>query len=177
MNQTKPYSIVGFIQGLANFYSEIKLANKESGQYKISSVAKGTLNEAPKITAQIRNKNIFHTLDVLAVVSNDNILHQFSRRDIKTLVYLACEYKNRPKVKIEKLSFCGKLKKVIFHFAKGSRSDLSQSNTASALISSSQIISHMSPHDAAKIGYTAGNEAFQEQQAQLDQLTNGRNNK
>jgi hypothetical protein len=171
MTNLKSSSVVNVIQGLADFYSEIKLANKESGQYKIANIIEGELDEEPKIIVQVRNKNISYSLNVMDVVANDNILHQFSRGDIKQIVYIACEYKNRPKVKISKLSFSGKLKKIVFSFAGGVRENKVKDKTASELMNSDEVISSMSSQDALKVGYTAGSETSQEQQAEIDRLS------
>ncbi len=166
----KPSTFVNLIQGLSNFYSEIKLANKEAGQYKISEIIAGELGEEPIIIAQIRNKTTSYSLKIMDVVSNERVLNQFSRQDIKIIVYIACEYKNRPKIKIEGLNFCAKIKKIVFSFVNSSSNKSIQNKTASELMNDNKTIAEMSSHDAAKIGYTAGTELYQDHQTQISQL-------
>ena len=57
----------------------------------------------------------------MEIVQDDELLHRFSKKDIRTLTYLACNYQSRPKVEIDSVSFSTKLNRLIFSIFKGSK--------------------------------------------------------
>ncbi len=156
------------IQHIANFYSELKIANARLGEYKVTDIITGRLDEAPKAVIQRRNKNISFTMHIQNIVDSDELLNCFSREDVRLLTFWACEHQHRPKTKIDSLSFCRKINKLvfsIFHLNIATK----VKKTANELINDKKFISSMSPEDAKTVGYTAASELITSQNEQMSQ--------
>jgi hypothetical protein len=169
MKETKKPSLMSFVFNLSKFYSDLKQANKEAGEYKLVEIKKGELGEEPEVLVQVRNTSHSFLLKAFDAVKNNELLNKFSREDVRMLTYLACDYKYRPKVKIEKLNFCSKINRLVFSVISGSK-DSKKNKLASELVNNKEAISNMSPEDAKKVGYTAASELSQMQREQMRSL-------
>lgn len=169
MRQHKSNSVWTFIQRIANFYSEVKLANRSAGEYKIIKINAGELAQEPEVIVQVRNKNISYTMKVIDIVRDSELLHLFSKEDVRTITYLACEYKNRPKVKLDSVSFCTKLNRLVFSLFYGDRTNKIV-KSATEVANNHHLIDAMSPQDAKKVGYTAGSETTHAHHEQIKEL-------
>ena len=161
---------INLVETIAKLYSEIKQAKSEGNKYRILEIIPGELNEKPIVVVQTINKNIACRLDVMEIVQDDELLHRFSKKDIRTLTYLACNYQSRPKVEIDSVSFSTKLNRLIFSIFKGSKKQ-KQELHASDLLSNEEFINSMSPNDAKKIGYTAASEQLQQIKEEIKRQT------
>lgn len=97
------------------------------------------------------------------------MLEGFSKQEIRTITYLACEQSNTPKYKIIMQEFCDTFSKILFKLKKrGSNKIILK--TASQISLDKSLINNLSKEDACSISYTAGYEQSTNESASIDAI-------
>jgi len=136
-------------------YRIIEVKQLSSGQYKliIQVIGKSTVIEC---TPQ-------------EIVTNDQMLEGFSKKDVRAITYFACERASKPKYKIVMQEFCEIFDKIIFKLKKHN-SDEVILKTADQISLDKNLMNNLSQEEACSISYVAGYElSFAEKIAGQDE--------
>ena len=91
------------------------------------------------------------------IVANDKMLEGFSKKDIRSITYLACKKNEKPKYKIIMQEFSDVFNKVLFK-VKNVDSDEVILKSASQISLDKNLLNSLSQEDACSISYVAGYE-------------------
>jgi predicted AAA+ superfamily ATPase len=138
----------------ANAYRVVDMETEKSG--KVSLVI------------QVCGKHITFKMTPQEVLADDNLLEGFSKKDIRSITYLACSDK-KPKSKIVLQEFCEKLNKIVFGIRHPGKTEILK-KTANEISLDSSLIKDLTPEEAHMIGYTAADENSADQAEALKQL-------
>lgn len=153
-------SVVGYTTLLLKKYNELtKIQN--SNIYRIIEIKHLPAGKYKLIT-QIIGKSVVIECTPEEILANDRLLEGFSKKDIRTITYLACDQMKQPKYKIIVQEFCEKFNKIMFKIKETESGDLLV-KTASQIVMDKNIINSLSQDDVNSISYTAGYESSQNQ--------------
>ncbi|OGT38637.1 MAG: hypothetical protein A3F12_05865 [Gammaproteobacteria bacterium RIFCSPHIGHO2_12_FULL_38_14] len=110
-----------------------------------------------KLIIQVIGKSIAVECTPEEIISNDALLDGFSKKDIRTITYLACEQYQTPKYKIIMQEFCDAFNNVLFKLKKYDTNEI-VSKTAGQIVLDKNLINNLSQEDACCISYAAGYE-------------------
>ncbi len=139
-------------------YNEIKQAD-EKNIYRIIELKKTSSNQL-KLIIQIVGKSSIIECYPHEIVAVDRLLEGFSKKDVRTITYLACNKIDTSKYKIITQNFCSKINKIIFKLKENENSDLIF-KTAGEIVLDKNIINNLSREDIYSITYIAGYESAQ----------------
>ena len=152
---TKIYTV------LKSIHKTLKLA-KEQHRY-IPSLRLIEVNKNKDddyiVTIQIINKNMTFDTKPEEILAKDDMVDQFSPRDIRTLTYLGYLDINGPKYKILAKRLSESQDKVIFALKKKGEKDIIV-KTADEIIKERTIIDQLNANDAHLVGYTVASESM-----------------
>lgn len=129
-----------------NIYRIIEINQLDSGDYKI--------------IAQVIGKASIFECTPAEAVAKDTILEGFSKRDIRTITFLACHKTIKPKLKILEQDFSEHHKQMIFKIGKISNDEFTM-KTANQIMMDRAIMNSLSIEDLKSISYMAGYECAQ----------------
>lgn len=128
--------------------------------YRIVNIKK-LPNEQCKLIIQVIGKSMFLEYTPQKIAADDCMLEGFSKKDIRTITYFACEQIKKPKYKIIMQNFCDKLNRIVFKLQKRDGADEIITKTANQIFLDKNLINSLDHDDMHSIGYTAGYEHFQ----------------
>lgn len=138
----------------------LKNCNNETANqqniYRIVVVKKCT-PEQIKLIVQIIGKSIAVEFTPQEVVANDQLLQGFSKTDIRTITWLACQQVSKPKYKIVMQEFCDGLKEILFKLKKRDSEEV-VCKTAGQITLDKNLIKNLSQENVCCISYAAGYE-------------------
>jgi hypothetical protein len=159
------------ISRLKTFVEFIKKQNSLQNNrpiYKLVEVIKEADNYIAVI--KIVNKNIVFQIKPEEVLGNDDLVDQFSQRDIRALTYLGYLGIHSPRYKILAKK-CLENEKILFVLSqKGDKRIIAK--TADQILNEKDIINSMTSEDAKVIGYTVASESFLQEKSQKEALLN-----
>lgn len=129
-----------------NIYRIIEIKQLSSGQYKL--------------IVQVIGKSSIIECSPQEIVAVDRLLEGFSKQDIRTITYLACNPIKKPKYKIIMQEFCEKFNRMIFKL-KDAKSENMLIKSANQIVMDKNIINNLSTEDVSSISYIAGYECSQ----------------
>lgn len=145
-----------YISWLLKKYQEVKKELETRQSYRITNIEYDSSGRAKiKIHIVGTGKEITFTPEEL--VCDDKMLEGFSRKDVRTITYYACNDLSKPKYKIVTTTLCENLKKMLFGIKEFGVDEISQ-KTAEEISANRSIISNISPEDAHCVGYVCGSE-------------------
>ncbi len=124
--------------------------------YRIVEVKQST-NGQYKLVVQIIGKSTVVQYAPEEIAVSDRMLEGFSKRDIRTITYFACEQNKKPRYKIIMQEFCDTLNKILFRLKKRD-SDETILKTAGQISLDKNLITNLSQEDVCSISYIAGYE-------------------
>lgn len=151
-------SIIEYSAWLLKKYNSLQQA-QENNIYRIIDI-KQLRNDQYKVIIQIIGKSSIIECSPQEIVTNDGLLEGFSKKDIRTITYFACNPIQKPKYKIIMQEFCEKLNRVIFKL-KDNKSETLVIKTANQIVMDKNIINSLSREDVNSISYIAGYECSQ----------------
>lgn len=150
----------------------VKFIKSESGKniykplYKLVDILETDGQHVAVI--KLLNKNVTFNATPEEILANDNLVDQFSPRDIRALTYLGYLGINSPKYKILARKLCENEKINFIIQKKGEKKVVIK--TAAEIVSESNFISDMNSEDAKTVGYTMAIEAVSEEKRQKEAL-------
>lgn len=160
MQSEKKISILGYITWLLKKYNELK-QSQENNIYRIIEINQYPSGQA-KIIAQVVGKSSIIECSPQEIVATDRLLEGFSKKDVRTITYLACDEIKKPRYKIIMQDFCEKFNNVIFKL-KEAKSEKFIIKTASQIVMDKNLLENMSQADINSVSYVAGYECSQNQ--------------
>lgn len=136
-------------------YRLVEIIKSEQGEYKV--------------VIQIISKNLTFTTKPEELLADDEIVDQFSPRDIRTLTYLGYLGINCPKYKILAQRLSTDTDKMVFAIKKKGDKNIIV-KTADQIICEEEIIGGMTPTDAKTVGFVMASEGFQEEKKQKEAI-------
>jgi len=109
------------------------------------------------------------------IVLNNQILAGFSKNDIRTITYYACNKLNNPNLNftpnlsIKSYEFSEKIKRIFFHIINRKTGETFK-KTASDFMKDQEIVTQFSPQDMLRVGYTAGIEQAEQEKEAMKKL-------
>ena len=155
---------------IKNIFTTIKIEQEKNiykPNYKIIQILENEDNQH-HVVIKLINKNLIFNVKPEEVLANDDLVDQFSPRDVRALTYLGYLGINSPKYKIlaKKLS---KNEKITFVIRKKGDPKII-TKTANEIIQEADIIRQMNPTDANTVGYTLASEAIQDEKKEKERL-------
>ena len=139
-------------------HNEIKQA-EEKNIYRIIEIKQPSNGQA-KIIVQIVGKSAVIECTPQEIVADDNLIEGFSKKDVRTVTYFACQQIKKPRYKIIMQSFCEKFNRMVFKL-KESTSDNVLMKTADEIVTDKAFLKNLSREDINSISYMAGYECSQ----------------
>ncbi len=160
--------ITAIVKKLIKYIKNEQEKNIYKPHYKLIDILEE--NEQYIIVIKLINKNITFNAKPEEILANDNLVDQFSPRDVRTLTYLGYLGINGPKYKIlaRKLSQNEKINFILKK--KGEKKIIVK--TAEEITRETGIILNMNSEDAKTVGYTIASEAITEEKKQKKSLLN-----
>jgi len=152
-------SIVEYTALLLKKYNELQ-QTQENNIYRIVEI-KQSLSGRYRIIIQVIGKSSIIECSPEEIVAVDWLLEGFSKKDIRTITYFACEQIKKPNYKIMMQEFCEKLNRMIFKL-KEAESDALVIKTANQIVMDKELINKLSKEDINSISYIAGYECSQD---------------
>jgi hypothetical protein len=138
-------------------YSEYRKLSADI--YRIAEI-KQTKTDEKIIVIQVIGKSVVFESTPKEIIIDDRFLEGFSKKDIKTISYLAFKPTVIPKYKIVVQKFCEKLNRVLFRLKSNDEFDTVE-KTAGEIFLDKSLIDGLSGGDMKKVSYTAGYEHSQ----------------
>jgi hypothetical protein len=159
MQLTKISSIFQYTGWLLKKYNEQQ--NYQRDIYRIAEVKQLPSGEN-KIVIQVIGKSVFIECTPQEIVVDDRMLEGFSKKDIRTITYFACEQVKKPKYKIVVQEFCEKFNRIVFKL-KMQNDDNIVEKTASQVLLDKNLVDGLSREDVKSVSYIAGYEHSQKE--------------
>jgi hypothetical protein len=157
MQQKKVSTFFQYAGWLLKIYSESQ--KPQSDIYRIAEI-KQTKTDEKKFVIQVIGKSVFIECTPQEIVVDDRMLEGFSKKDIRTIIYLACEQIRKPKYKIVVQEFCEKFNRILFKLKVKNDED-SIEKTANQILLDKSLINGLSQEDIKNVSYIAGYEHSQ----------------
>lgn len=158
--------IINKIKGIASYINAEREKDIYKPLYKVVDILETDGQHLAVI--KILNKKVTFNATPEEILANDNLVDQFSPRDIRALTYLGYLGINSPKYRIlaRKLSQNEKINFILQK--KGEKKVIVK--TAAEIVSESSLINSMNPEDAKTVGYTIATETISEEKKQKESL-------
>jgi hypothetical protein len=133
----------GTVAPSCNIYRINQIKQTSSGQYLL--------------TIKVIKNRLYFERSPQSILANDKMLEGFSKSDVRTIAYLACEQSRRPKYKVIMQEFCDRLNRILFKLKHRESSEII-CKTAGQITLDKQLINNLSQEDVCSIGFVAGYE-------------------
>jgi hypothetical protein len=165
---TKKSLIEEYFGWILKRYHELQQYKQSQEVYRIVDIL---MDKRGHYTLQIQlsGKSTFFACTPQEVVTNDELLEGFSKKDIRTITYLATKQLNQPKYKIIIQEFCERLNKMIFKLSKSDATEQIE-KTADQISLDNGLINRLNPEDAHLVGYTTASEQISKDKMEMEQL-------
>lgn len=110
-----------------------------------------------QLIIQIVGKSVTFKSTPQKILADDNIVEHFSRKDIRTITYLACQDLEKPKHRIILQEFCQKLNRLVFG-VKNPKKDEVLRKMPSEISKDKELLKSLSQEDAHLVGYATATE-------------------
>lgn len=154
MGLKKFSSVFQYTNWILKKYTELQLS-PDTTIYRIVQI--NQTSSGYKLIIQVVGKCSVITCTPQEIVAEDRFLEGFSKKDVRTIVYLACNEIKQPRYKIIVQEFCAKFNRILFRLKKRNTGEVIE-KTAREITLDKHIINNLSTEDACSINYVAGYE-------------------
>lgn len=155
------------IQKASDLLKELKHSTNYTPIYRVVAIEQDAEDEFT-VTIQIINKNITFKAKPEEILAKDNLVDQFSPRDIRALTYLGYLGIHSPKYKVLAQRLSDKDNKLSFTIKhKGDKKIIVK--TAGEIMKEKEILDNLNPNDAHLVGYTVGSEIASDEKRQKEE--------
>jgi len=165
---SKPFILIDYFNKIIKKYHELHIQTQKQDLFRIVNI-KTTKKGEYSLQVQLINKATFFECTPQEIVTNDQLLEGFSKKDIRTITYYAAQDTNKPKYKILIHEFREGLNKVVFKLGKDN-SEESIEKTAEQISLDQNLINQLNCTDAHLIGYTTASEFMLKEKAEMERL-------
>jgi len=157
-----------YIGWLFKQYQQAKQEARQREAYKI--VAKeANKSGVTRFTVQLSGKATTFKLTAQEIIADDSLMEGFSKQDIRTVTYYACQDLHKPKTKVVIQNFCEKLNKTVFGIKHFGEEDIKQM-TASDISLDKELLRSLNQEEAHLVGYVSANDKIAEEKAMMEKL-------
>lgn len=167
MQFKKVTSLLEYVLWMFKKYKEQK--DHQCDIYRIIEVKQS--NGQCKVIIQVTGKSIVVECHPQEIVANDRMLEGFSKKDIRSLTYLAYESIKKPAYKIIMQEFCFNFNKMLFQLKKCNSNEVII-KTANQISLDTHLINSLSHQDIQSISYMAGYEHSLSRQSEINVANN-----
>lgn len=122
-----------------------------------------------QVTVQVSGKSTVFKTTPSKLLADDNMVDQFSQRDIRALTYLGYHEIHSPKYHILATKHIKDQSQTVFAVKKRGEEEV-MVKTAAELSSDKEIVSNLSQEQAHMLGFTSGTEQTSDEQRQMQEL-------
>lgn len=158
----KIYSMVDYIGWLIQKHNELQ----QKPIFRLINITKNKFNEEI-LHIQIANKAAIFQCKPSEIIPYDNLLDGFSKKDIRTITYLATKSKYRPTTHIVAQRFCDSLKRFLIKI-KRKNTHVIEEISASTLSKNKAILNSLSQEEAHRVGFLSAMEQFDLEQEKIN---------
>lgn len=166
MRNRKFTNISAYVRWFITQYQQVQQSREDA--YRIIGVETDATNHT-KLVVQVVGKSTTFKCTPEEIAADDRLLSLFSRHDVRTITYYACQEIKKPKHRIVMQSFCAKLNKMIFSILRPSDGKVVQ-KTADEISTDRPLLNSLSQADAHLVGYTSGTEQTANEAKQIETL-------
>lgn len=132
--------------------------SQQDSIYRIIDIKNNSKNETILLAQVIGKSSLFQTTP-LEILTNDDLLNGFSKKEIRMISYLASKSDNqKPSYKIFGHEICIRTNSIIYKL-KNLTNKIVITKSAKELLLDKDLIKHISPEDALNVGFVAGSES------------------
>lgn len=124
--------------------------------YRVVEVKQSSLDKY-KLVIQVIGKSTVVECTPQEIVANDRMLEGFSKKDIRTITYFACNQNKKPKYKIITQELCSKANKILFKLRSNENNEIII-KTANQILTDKNLIHGLSHDDIQSVSYVTGYE-------------------
>lgn len=169
-NKFAPSSITEYFTWIFNQYYEIQKQSQISNAYRIVEINEKK-DGGCQFTIQVIGKNLTFKTTARKLAADDKMLESFSRQDVRTITYFACQEINEPKYKIMVKEFCAQFNRIIFSLIKRDSNKTVQ-KTADQVSIDKTFLNNLSQEDAHTVGYIAAAERIGMEESKKQEIKN-----
>lgn len=159
------------MDGIKKFFKafcEAQKRNRFTPSYRLVEIMESETGEHI-VTVQISNKSIVFKTKPEEILAHDNLVDQFSPRDVRTLTYLGYLSLNNPKYKILAQRLSETNDKTLFAIRKkGDKKIIVK--TADEILKEKDILDNLSGKDSHLVGYTIASENIIREKQEKEKL-------
>lgn len=122
------------------------------------------------LTIQIVGKSVTFKSTPQKILADDDLVEHFSRKDIRTITYLACQDLEKPKHRIILQEFCQKLNRLVFG-VKNPKKDEVLRKMPSEISQDKELLKTLSQEDAHLVGYATATEQMNAEKEAISSLS------
>jgi len=163
-----PKGVLEYFSYMIGQYHEMQRKTQRDNIYRIVE-----MHAKPEggcsFTIQVIGKNLTFKSTAHEIAADDEMLEGFSRQDVRTITYFACQELTKPKYKILVQEFCQQFNKMIFSLKKHD-SEKTMQKTAEEISNDKKLLKELSYEEAHLIGYTAASEKIAVERQQQYQI-------
>lgn len=137
--------------------------------YRIAAVCFNKDNSQCKLTIQVVGKNITFRCMPEEIVSDDQMMECFSRKDVRTITYYACQIIKKPKKRITFQACYSKLNRLIFGIEKHNHPIL-EKKTADQISLDNHLLGDLSQNDTHCVDYITACKPFTKDTGQIKNI-------
>lgn len=160
--------IIDKVKNILNYIKNERIKTVYKPLYKLADILE--MDDQHVAVIKLLNKNVTFNATPEEILANNNLVDQFSPRDIRALTYLGYLGINSPKYRILARKLCENERINFIIQKKGEKKIIVK--TAAEIVSESHFISNMSSEDAKTVGYTMATETLSEEKRQKEALMN-----
>lgn len=171
MMNRKRNQIAGYLSWVLKKYHELHQELSKKEFYRLVQIIKRPLPESYLLEIQMIGTSKIFKLTPKEIIGDDRMLETFSKQDIRTITYLACEDLEKPKLRVVSHRFSDNFKKILFCLKKTGSDDTIE-KSADEISNATSMINSFHPKDAHLIGYIYGVESVTMENLEKDKINN-----
>ena len=148
-------------------YHELMDNTNRADAYRVVDIKFDVLNQC-KVLVQLVGKSRIITFNPRELAACDELLEKFSKKDIRTIIYLATQEILKPKQKIIIQEFCEDTGQWIFKLKNSSHKNIKK--TASDISLNKTLLNELSQEDAHVVGYMSATESILREKKTINSL-------
>lgn len=164
----RPSAIAEYLELMLKWYQLVNKHMQERSNYRLVDILYDSEGDA-SLKVQIVGRTTVFECRASEIAVNDNFLEGFSKKDIRTITYLATREISRPKISILAQEIKQIVNQVVFKLSrKGSKETISK--TAIELSQDKGLLNQLSPEDAHLVGYVSAGEKIKLEKQEMERL-------
>lgn len=167
----KSFSITHYFSWALEKYQQLQQQNSAQDVYRIVDIQHNKAGEC-FLKIQIIGKAAVFECTPQEIAGNDDMFQYFSKKDIRTITYLATQEIQKPRYKILVQEFSDKVNKTVFRMKKRGETKAIE-KTADQISLDKEILTHLDQEDAHRIGYIVAAEQAAQERVEMERLREG----